>query len=207
MSEKKILPEIPSEILDQLMASGDMSGAFASGGLLDALKKALAERILSAEMDHHLEQEEVERPDNRRNGVGRKTVLTDTGSMEIAIPRDREGRFDPQLIGKYQRRFPGFDEKIISMYARGMSTRDIQGHLLEIYGLEVSPDLISTVTNAVLEEVAVWQSRPLEATYPIVFFDAIRVKMRDEGSVKNQAIHIALGVRHDGHKDVLGPRL
>lgn len=204
MSEKKSLPAITNEVLDQLLAQGDIKDAFVSGGLFDALKKALAERVLNAEMDHHLETDAAERHDNRRNGVGRKTVLTDTGSMEIAVPRDRQGRFDPQLIGKYQRRFPGFDEKILSMYARGMSTRDIQGHLLEIYGLEVSPDLISTVTNAVLEEVGVWQGRPLEPTYPIVFFDAIRVKIRDEGSVKNQAIHIALGVRHDGRKEVLG---
>jgi putative transposase len=204
MSEKKALPQIPSEVLDQLMAGGDMKDVFASGGLFDALKKAMAERILSAEMDHHLDSEASQDQVNRRNGVGRKTVLTDTGSMEIEVPRDREGRFDPQLIGKYQRRFPGFDEKIISMYARGMSTRDIQGHLLDIYGLEVSPDLISTVTGGVLEEVSQWQMRPLEATYPIVFFDAIRVKIRDEGSVKNQAIHIALGVRYDGRKEVLG---
>jgi putative transposase len=202
--EKKSLPAIPVEVLDQLLAGGDIKDAFASGGLFDALKKALAERVLNAEMDHHLEREADADQDNRRNGVGRKTVLTDTGSMEISVPRDREGRFDPQLIGKYQRRFPGFDEKILSMYARGMSTRDIQGHLLEVYGLEVSPDLISTVTSSVLEEVGLWQNRPLEATYPIVFFDAIRVKIRDEGSVKNQAIHIALGVRHDGHKEVLG---
>jgi putative transposase len=204
MSEKKALPQIPSEVLDQLMAGGDMKDVFASGGLFDALKKAMAERILSAEMDHHLDSEASQDQVNRRNGVGRKTILTDTGSMEIEVPRDREGRFDPQLIGKYQRRFPGFDEKIISMYARGMSTRDIQGHLLDIYGLEVSPDLISTVTGGVLEEVSQWQMRPLEATYPIVFFDAIRVKIRDEGSVKNQPIHIALGVRYDGRKEVLG---
>jgi putative transposase len=192
MSEKKALPQIPSEVLDQLMAGGDMKDVFASGGLFDALKKAMAERILSAEMDHHLDSEASQDQVNRRNGVGRKTILTDTRSMEIEVPRDREGRF------------PGFDEKIISMYARGMSTRDIQGHLLDIYGLEVSPDLISTVTGGVLEEVSQWQMRPLEATYPIVFFDAIRVKIRDEGSVKNQAIHIALGVRYDGRKEVLG---
>jgi putative transposase len=204
MSEKKALPQIPKEVLDQLMAGGDMKDAFASGGLFEALKKAMAERILSAEMDHHLENEAAHDQDNRRNGVGRKTVLMDAGPIEIVVPRDREGRFDPQLIGKYQRRFPGFDEKIISMYARGMSTRDIQGHLLEIYGLEVSPDLISTVTGGVLEEVSAWQNRPLEEIYPIVFFDAIRIKIRDEGGVSNKAIHIALGVRHDGRKEVLG---
>ena len=124
--------------------------------------------------------------------------------LELDVPRDREASFDPQLIPKYQRRFPGFDEKIVSMYARGMSTREITGHLQELYGIEVSPDLISTVTDAVLDEVAAWQQRPLDAVYPLVFFDAIRVKIRDEGMVRNKAIHIALGVRADGGKEVLG---
>src|SRR4051794_15731211 len=141
---------------------------------------------------------------NRRNGYGKKTVITDTGQIELEVPRDRQARFDPQLIAKYQRRFPGFDDKIISMYARGMSTREIVGHLRDLYGIEVSPDLISAVTNAVLEEVAAWQARPLEAAYPLVFFDALRVKVRDEGLVRNKAVHIALGVRADGTKEVLG---
>ena len=145
-----------------------------------------------------------ERGGNNRNGYGRKTVMTDTGKIEIDVPRDRAGSFDPQLIAKYQRRFPGFDDKIISMYARGMSTREITGHLRDLYGIDVSPDLISTVTDAVLEEVAAWQQRPLDPAYPLVFFDAIRVKIRDEGMVRNKAIHIALGVRADGHKEVLG---
>jgi putative transposase len=123
----------------------------------------------------------VRSPANRRNGYGKKTVITDTGQIELAVPRDRQARFDPQLIAKYQRRFPGFDDKVISMYARGMSTREIVGHLRELYGIEVSPDLISAVTDAVLEEVAAWQARPLEAVYPLVFFDALRVKIRDEG--------------------------
>jgi len=151
--------------------------------------------VLNAEMDHHLAGEE---PGSRRNGYGRKTVITDTGQIELAVPRDREVRFDPQLIAKYQRRFPGFDDKIISMYARGMSTREIVGHLRDLYGIEVSPDLISAVTDAVLEEVAAWQARPLEAIYPLVFFDALRVKIRDEGLVRNKAVRIALGVRADG---------
>jgi putative transposase len=120
------------------------------------------------------------------------------------VPRDRQARFDPQLIAKYQRRFPGFDEKIISMYARGMSTRQIVGHLRDLYGIEVSPDLISAVTDAVLEEVAAWQARPLEPVYPLIFFDALRVKVRDEGLVRNKAVHIALGVRADGTKEILG---
>jgi putative transposase len=153
-------------------------------------------------MDHHLSREG--NAENRRNGYGSKTVLTDTAKLEIAVPRDRQATFDPQLIGKYQRRFPGFDDKIISMYARGMSTREISGHLRDLYGIEVSADLISTVTDAVLEEVAAWQSRPLETVYPLVFFDAIRVKIRDESLVRNKAIHIALGVRADGTKEVLG---
>ena len=120
------------------------------------------------------------------------------------MPRDRQATFDPQLIAKYQRRFPGFDDKVVSMYARGMSTREIAGHLCDLYGIEVSPDLISAVTDAVLEEVATWQARPLEPVYPLVFFDALRVKIRDEGLVRNKAVHIALGVRADGGKEILG---
>lgn len=201
MSRRKE-PVIPSDLLDQLLAGGDAAAALQQGGLLDSLKKALAERALNAEMDHHLGQDE--QSGNSRNGYGRKTVATDTGKIEIEVPRDRQGSFDPQLIAKYQRRFPGFDDKIISMYARGMSTREITGHLRELYGIEVSPDLISTVTDAVLEEVAAWQARPLDQAYPLVFFDAIRVKIRDEGMVRNKAIHIALGVMADGTKVVLG---
>ena len=145
-------------------------------------------------MVHHLVKGE---PGNSRNGYGRKTVTTGSGKIELEIPRDRAGSFDPALIAKYQRRFPGFDEKIISMYARGMSVR-------ELYGIDVSPDLISTVTDAVLEALAAWQARPLEAVYPLIFFDALRVKIRDEGTVRNKAVHIALGVRVDGTKEVLG---
>ena len=131
-------------------------------------------------------------------------MLTGTGKLELQVPRDRLATFDPQLIAKYQRRFPGFDDKIVSMYARGMSTREIQGHLRELYGTEVSPDLVSAVTDAVLDEVAEWQNRPLEALYPLVFLDAIRVKVRDEGTVRNKAVYVALGVRPDGTKEVLG---
>jgi putative transposase len=193
--------KIPDAILDQLLAGADPKTAFDPNGLLDGLKKALAERALNAEMDHHLSGEEA---GNSRNGYGRKSVLTDTGKIELEVPRDRQASFDPQLIAKYQRRFPGFDDKIVAMYARGMSTREIVGHLRELYGVEVSPDLISAVTDAVLEEVAAWQARPLEAIYPLVFFDALRVKVRDEGLVRNKAVHIALGVRADGTKEVLG---
>jgi putative transposase len=195
-------PSIPDALLDQLLAGADPKTAFDPGGLLDGLKKALAERALNAEMDHHLSGPEG--AGNGRNGYGRKTVTTETGKFELAVPRDRQASFDPQLIAKYQRRFPGFDEKIVSMYARGMSNREIVGHLQELYGIDVSPDLISAVTDAVLEEVASWQARPLEPVYPIVFFDALRVKIRDEGFVRNKAVHIALGVRADGTKEILG---
>ncbi len=195
-------PAIPDELLDQLLAGGDAAAALNSGDLVNALKKALAERALSAEMDYHLSDEAE--AENSRNGYGRKSVSTGTGKIEIAIPRDRAGSFDPQLIAKYQRRFPGFDDKIISMYARGMSTREIAEHLREIYGMDASAELISTITDAVLDEVTSWQQRPLDPVYPLVFFDAIRVKIRDEGVVRNKAIHIALGVMADGTKVVLG---
>jgi putative transposase len=197
-------PRIPDALLDQLLGGADAKTAFDPSGLLDELKKALAERALNAEIDHHLEGEAVEGRSNSRNGYGKKTVLTDSGRMELEVPRDRLSTFDPQLIAKYQRRFPGFDEKIVSMYARGMSTREIQGHLRELYGIDASPDLVSAVTDAVLDEVAIWQNRPLEAVYPLVFFDALRVKVRDEGLVRNKAVHIALGVRADGMKEILG---
>jgi putative transposase len=193
-------PRIPDAILDQLLAGADAKTAFDANGLLDELKKALAERALNAEMEHHLAADES---GNSRNGYGRKTVITESGKLALEIPRDRQSTFDPQLIAKYQRRFPGFDDKIISMYARGMSTREIVGHLRELYGMEVSPDLISAVTDAVLDEVTTWQGRPLEPIYPLVFFDALRVKIRDEGLVRNKAIHVALGVRADGTKEVL----
>ena len=173
-------------MLDQLLAGGDAGTALAQGGLLDALKKALTERTLNAEMDHHLAGDDG--VGNSRNGYGRKTVMTDTSKLALDVPRDRQASFDPQLIAKYQRRFPGFDEKIVSMYARGMSTREITGHLHDLYGIDVSPDLISTVTDAVLDQVATWQQRPLDPAYPLVFFDALRVKIRDEGMVRNKPV-------------------
>ena len=197
-------PHIPDQLLDQLLAGTDAKAAFAKDGLLDELKKALAERVLNAEIDHHLEAGEDDGRTNSRNGYGKKRVLTDTGRIDLEVPRDRLSTFDPQLIAKYQRRFPGFDEKIISMYARGMSTREIQSHLRDLYGIDVSPDLISAVTDAVLEEVTEWQNRPLEALYPLIFFDAIRIKVRDEGTVRNKAVYVVLGVRPDGTKEILG---
>jgi putative transposase len=197
-------PAIPDELLDQLLAGSDPRAALTEGGLLDGLKKALTERALNAELDHHLETGEPDGRANGRNGYSAKSVLTDTAKLNLQIPRDRLSTFDPQLIAKYQRRFPGFDDQIVSMYARGMSTREIQGHLRELYSLEVSPDLVSAVTDAVLDEVSEWQNRPLEALYPLIFLDAIRVKVRDEGTVRNKAVYVALGVRPDGTKEVLG---
>src|SRR5690606_35961325 len=163
---------IDKELLDQLLAGRDPNEIFARDGLLDDLKKALSERILNAELDEHLEEEVSEGSINRCNGHSRKSVLTGTSKMTLAIPRDRAGTFDPKLIAKYQRRFPDLDDKIFSMYARGMSVREIRGHLEELYGIEVSPDLISAVTSAVLDEVPEWQNRPFDACYPLVFFDA-----------------------------------
>lgn len=195
---------IEKDVLDQLLAGRDPEELFSKDGLIDELKKALSERILSAELDDHLETESTEGAVNRRNGSSRKTVLTGTSKVTLAIPRDRAGTFDPKLIAKYQRRFPDFDDKIISMYARGMTVREIRGHLEELYGIDVSPDLISTITDAVLETVAEWQGRPLDACYPLIFFDAIRVKIRDEGFVRNKAIYIALGILPDGTKEILG---
>jgi putative transposase len=197
-------PLIPDELLDQLLAGRDPQSALGRDGLLDELKRALAERALNAEMDHHLVGEAAEGRSNSRNGYGRKTVLTGTGKLPIAVPRDRLSTFEPQLIAKYRRRLPGFDDKVISMYARGLSVREIQGHLAEIYGIDVSPDLISAVTDAILDEIAEWQDRPLEPVYPLVFFDALRVKIRDEGTVRNKAVYLALGVRADGRKEILG---
>jgi len=195
---------ITDEMVDQLLAGRDPATVFESGGLVDELKKRLAERMLNGEMDHHLSEEGEAQAGNHRNGYSSKTVLSDTGKLELAIPRDRYGHFDPVLIGKYRRRFAGFDDKIIALYARGMSTREIAEHVGELYGAEISPDLVSAVTDAVLEEVASWQNRGLEGTYAIVFFDALRVKIRNEGLVSNRAVYLAIGVRCSGHKEILG---
>jgi putative transposase len=154
---------IEKDILDQLLSGRDPKEIFGRDGLVDELKKALSERILNAEIDEHLDEERSEGKPNRRNGTSKKTVLTATSQVTIEVPRDRAGTFDPKLIARYQRRFPDFDDNIISMYARGMSVREIRGHLDEMYGIDVSPDLISAVANAVLEEVAEWQNRPLDA--------------------------------------------
>jgi len=201
---KKNTPEFPKELLDQLLSGRDPKTALDSSGLIGDLKKALAERMLNAEMDVHLAKEAEAGIPNHRNGTSDKTVLTPEGEMELSIPRDRHGRFDPALIRKYCRRFPGFDDKIIAMYARGLSTRDIQQHVRELYGIEISPDLVSAVTDSVIDEVTAWQARPLESSYAIVFFDALRVKIRDEGLVKNKAVYLAIGLCASGRKQVLG---
>ena len=170
------------------------------------LTKALVEKALDGELTHHLGYPKYSssKNDNARNGKSKKGLLTDHGKMEIVSPRDRNGSFEPELVKKRQTRFDGFDDKILSMYARGMTVREIQGHLEEIYAVEVSLDLISSVTDSVLEEVKAWQNRTLDAVYPIVFMDALRVKIRDNGHVINKAVYMALGVNLDGNKEVLG---
>lgn len=197
------------EILDQLLAGYSKPEDLTSDdGIFKRLKKALIERALGAELSDHLGYEKGDPAGrgsgNSRNGSSTKTVLTEDGDVQIEVPRDRAGTFEPRLIAKGQTRFDGFDDKIISLYARGMTVREIQGHLAELYGAEVSPDFISKVTDAVLDEVREWQSRPLDPVYPVVFFDALRVKIRDEDMVKNKAVYVALGLNPSGDKDVLG---
>lgn len=200
-----ITPEILKELLKGYEKPEDLMG---KDGILKQLTKALVESALGAELTNHLGYEKGNRPgkrgSNHRNGASKKTLVGEDGALEIEVPRDREGTFEPQIIQKGQRRFDGFDQKIIAMYARGMTVREIQGFLKDQYGTQVSPDLISEVTDAVLEEVKTWQVRPLEKMYPIVFMDALRVKIRDEGTVMNKAVYMALGVRRDGTRDVLG---
>jgi putative transposase len=200
---------IDKELIDKLLADykcpEDLIG---EQGLLKQLTKALVERAMDAELTHHLGYEKHDTSGrgsgNSRNGTSRKKLKGDFGEAEIEVPRDRNGTFTPQIVAPHQRRFTGFDDKILSMYARGMTTREIQGHLEEIYGVEVSPSLISSVTDAVVEEVKEWQSRPLEALYPILFLDALMVKMRHEGRVENRAVYVAVGIDLEGRKDVLG---
>ncbi|MEN5342660.1 IS256 family transposase [Achromobacter mucicolens] len=200
------LPAIPAELVDQFV-KGPMT-AEAVQNLSMAFKKALIERALGAELGHHLGYpaggERPEQATNQRNGKSSKTVLTDDGPLRVEIPRDRDGSFAPILIPKHERRFTGFDDKIIAMYASGMTVREIQGFLLEQYGTEVSPEFVSSVTDAVMDEVTAWQTRPLETMYPVVFFDALRVKIREDGVVRNKAVYLALAVLPDGTRDILG---
>ena len=197
------------DLIDQLLADyqkpEDLLGEH---GLLKQLTKAVVERALQAEMAAHLghdKHEPVANPaGNARNGTSRKTLKGEFGELPIEIPRDRQGSFEPQLIPKHQTRWTGFDDKILSLYARGMTVREIQGHLEEMYGTEVSPSLISSVTDAVIEDVKAWQSRPLDALYPIVYLDCIHVKVRDNGAVRVKAAYLALGIKLDGEKELLG---
>lgn len=200
------LPTIPKELIDQFV-NGPMSAEAVNAASM-AFKKALIERALGAELTHHLGYAAgADKPSegkNHRNGASGKTVLTEDGPLRIEVPRDRSGSFEPLLIPKHERRFTGFDDKIVAMYARGMTVREIQSFLAEQYGTEVSPDLISSVTDAVMSEVTAWQARALEPMYPVVFFDALRVKIREDAVVRNKAIYLALGVRPDGTRDILG---
>jgi putative transposase len=202
----QVLPTIPKELIDQFV-NGPMSAEAVNAASM-AFKKALIERALGAELTHHLGYAAgTDKPSegkNHRNGASGKTVLTEDGPLRIEVPRDRSGSFEPLLIPKHERRFTGFDDKIVAMYARGMTVREIQGFLAEQYATEVSPDLISSVTDAVMSEVTAWQARALEPMYPVVFFDALRVKIREDAVVRNKAIYLALGVRPDGTRDILG---
>jgi transposase-like protein len=201
------LAPVPSEILDQFVGQGAISHEELDAAVR-RFKKAIIERALGSELTHHLGYppggRRPEDTTNHRNGTGGKTVLTDDGPLAIDVPRDREGTFEPRFIPKHERRFTGFDDKILALYARGMTVREIQGFLAEMYTVEVSPDLISTVTDGIVGEVTAWQSRPLERMYPVVFFDALRVKIRDEATVRSKAIYLALAVLPDGHRDILG---
>ena len=200
------LPAIPKELLDQF-GQGAMTAEAINAASM-AYKKALIERALGGELSHHLGYPPgAAKPDetaNQRNGKSGKTILTQDGPLQIDVPRDRDASFEPILIPKHERRFTGFDDKIVAMYARGMTVREIQGFLTEQYGVDVSPEFISSVTDAVMAEVTAWQSRPLEPMYPVVFFDALRVKIREDAVVRNKAIYLALGVLPDGSRDILG---
>lgn len=197
-----------NDLLDQLLEGKKPEEIMGEGGLLGELTKRLMERVLEGELTEHLgygkHAPEGRNGSNSRNGRSRKRVRTGTRDLEIEVPRDRDGSFDPRLVRKGQRRLPGFDEKVIALYARGMTTREIQGHLRELYQVEVSPELISTVTDEVLDEVRAWQARPLDEVYPIVYLDAIHVKMRSSGHVQSQAVYVALALTLEGNKELLG---
>jgi putative transposase len=204
-TEKELLNSVLDQLLKDYKKPEDILG---EQGLLKRFSKAVLERALGAELTEHLGYEKHDPAGrgsgNSRNGTTGKTLKGKSGEVQVDVPRDRNGTFEPQMVKKHQTRFDGFDDKILSMYARGMTTRDIQAHLEEIYGVEVSPTLISNVTDAVVEEVKTWQNRPLEAVYPILYLDALHVKIREAGHVQNRAIYVALGVQLEGQKEVLG---
>jgi putative transposase len=200
---------IPKELLDELLKQVDNpQDLFGKEGLIKELTARLVERVLEGELTDHLGYEKHDpagrNSGNSRNGHGSKTLKDDQGTYEIAVPRDRNGSFEPKVVEKRQSRMPSFDEKVISLYARGMSTREIQGHLEELYGTEVSPTLISRVTESVTEDVTAWQNRPLDPIYPILYLDALFVKVRHEGRVRKRAVYLALGVNLEGDKELLG---
>ena len=201
------LAPVPSEILDQCVRQGPLTHEELDVAVR-RFKKAIIERALGGELTHHLGyppgSAKPEDTTNHRTGTSGKTVLTDDGPLAIEVPRDREGTFEPRFIGKHERRFTGFDDKILALYARGMTVREIQAFLAEMYAVDVSPDFISSVTDAVVAEITASQARPLEPMYPVVFFDALRVKIRDEATVRSKAIYLALAVRPDGTRDILG---
>jgi putative transposase len=200
--------DVPETVLDQFAGPARPMSQSEVDAITKRFKKALVERMLGGELTHHLGYppggEKPPDTTNQRNGTSGKTVLTDDGPLTLDIPRDREGTFEPQLIGKHERRFTGFDDKILALYARGLTVREIQAFLAEMYAVEVSPDFISTVTDAVHAEVTAWQGRPLDPLYPVVFFDALRVKIRDEATVRMKAVYLALAIRPDGSRDILG---
>jgi len=204
-ARKAVMHDLVDQLLADYQKPEDLIGEH---GLLKQLTKAVVERALQAEMAAHLGHEKHEpvanTAGNARNGTSRKTLKGDFGSLPIEIPRDRQGSFEPLLVPKHQTRWTGFDDKILSLYARGMTVREIQSHLEEMYGTEVSPSLISSVTDAVMDEVKAWQSRPLDALYPIVYMDCIHVKVRDNGAVRVKAVYLALGIKLDGEKELLG---
>lgn len=206
MTKRKIVePDLIDRLLADYQKPEDLLG---ENGILKQLTKAIVERALQAELAIHLGHDKheavVNDSGNTRNGSSAKTLKSDFGALPIDIPRDRDGSFEPQLVAKHQTRWAGFDDKILSLYARGMTVREIQSHLEEMYGAEVSPTLISSVTDAVMDEVKAWQARPLDALYPIVYLDCIHAKVRDSGAVRVKAVYLALGVNLNGDKELLG---
>lgn len=203
-SDTETTTQFDPQLIDELLAGHATPHAIQ--GLIDSFTKTVLERALAGELTHHLgyEKHAKQKTGNQRNGTSRKTLKTKQGELEIAIPRDRNASFEPQLVAKHQTRWEGFDDLILSLYSRGLTTREIQSHLQEIYGVEVAPDFISTVTDSVTDAVKAWRHRPLEAVYPVVWFDALMVKIRHQNQIQNRAVYLALAVNLQGHKEVLG---